>query len=162
MRYIISYPNPHECEDRIKRHLTINYEKYNKFHFMLLLNLLMPSNQNKYIRIQRSSYRYRLCLPNAYFFPKLKNIKEQLYSQVLETRITFVSCSKSMTFDFHLKRAKKSMFEWKLIEKLDKNPILTRVFNNQNSSHPVIRDYRAIDRDDFFQDIDKGESFSIN
>ena len=62
----------------IKKYLKIHFEKFNKFQVILLLKILMPSNQIKYIGIQRSSYRYRLRLPNAFFFSKLKIIKEQL------------------------------------------------------------------------------------
>ena len=36
------------------------------------------------------------------------------------------------------------MSEWKLIEKVDKNPRFIREFNSQNSSHPLIREYHEI------------------
>ena len=57
MRYIISNLNPRQIEDTIRRYLTNHYEKYNNFQVVLLLELIMPSNQIKYVRIQRSSYR---------------------------------------------------------------------------------------------------------
>ena len=119
-RYIIRSPLPNKIDDIIRKQLRIHYEKYNKFQVVLLFELLMPSNQIKYIRIQRSSRRFRLCLPNAFFFSKMKNIKEQLCSQLLEKRISFGSLSKNMTFEHYLTHP-KSMIEWKLLAKLDKN-----------------------------------------
>ena len=118
-RYIISNPLLNKIEDTIRKSLRIHYGEYNQFRITLLLKLLMPSNQTKYIRIQRSSRRYRLCLPNAIFFPKTKNIIEQLYSQILEIIITFDSLSKNITFDHYLTKP-KPMLEWKLLEMLDK------------------------------------------
>ena len=70
----------------------------------------MSSNQIKRIRIQPSSRRCRLCLPNDFFFSKMKNIKEQLYSPILEVRISFASLSKNMTFEYYLTQT-KSMLE---------------------------------------------------
>ena len=45
MRYIISYPNPRETEDAIRRYITIHYKKYNKNQVVLLLKLILPSNR---------------------------------------------------------------------------------------------------------------------
>ena len=44
----------------------------------------------------------------------------------------------------------KSMLEWKLIEELDKNAETMGVFNNQNCSHPIIREFCDIDRVEFY------------
>ena len=54
-----------------------------------------------------------------------------------------------MTYECYLNQP-KSMLEWKLIEKLDKNPKLIRVSNHQYSSHPLLREYCHIDRDEFY------------
>ena len=88
---------------------------------VLLLKFLMPSNQTKNIRIQRSSRVYKLCLTQAFFSSKTKIIKEQFYSQKIELRITFISLSKTLTFEYYLMQP-KLMLEWKLLAMLDKNP----------------------------------------
>ena len=54
-----------------------------------------------------------------------------------------------MTFEYYLNQP-KSMLEWKLVEKLHKSPKLIRVFNHQNSSHPLIREVVDGDRDEFY------------
>ena len=68
-RYSIPNPTPNKIDDIIGNYLKIHFEKYIKFQAKFE-KLLMPSNQIKYIRTQRSSYRYRLRLPNAFFFSK--------------------------------------------------------------------------------------------
>ena len=83
-RYIISSPLPNNIDDIIRKYLKIHYDKHDKFRIVLLLKLLMPSKQIKYFRIQLSSVCYESRLPNAFFFSKIKIIKEQLYSQILE------------------------------------------------------------------------------
>ena len=109
----------------------------------------MPSNQIKYIRLQRSSYRYRLNLNNAFSFSMTKITKEQLYSQILELRITFVSLSKNMRFEYYLTQA-KPMLEWKPFAMLDKNPEIVCLFDYLHCSHPLIREYFEIYRNEFF------------
>ena len=113
----------------------------------------MPSNQVKYIRIQRSSHCYKLCLPNAFFFSKIKIIKEQLYSQSLDLRITFVSCVKNLTFDHYLTKS-KSMLEWKLVSMLDNDPGIVHSFDykryNRRYNHPLFRNFFYIFLDDFY------------
>ena len=42
------------------------------------------------------------------------------------------------------------MLEWKLIANLDKNPKIIRLFNHRNSSHPLIREFAAIDLDNIY------------
>ena len=96
-RYIIPNPNSNKIDDIIRKYLKIHWEKYKKLQVVLLLQILLPSNQIKYFRIQRSSYRYRLCLPDACFFSRMKTIKENFYSQIIEIRNTFSSPSKNMT-----------------------------------------------------------------
>ena len=53
-----------------------------------------------------------------------------------------------MSFDCYLNQS-KPMLEWKLHAKLHKNPRLIRVFNIRNRSHPLIREDRDIDLDEF-------------
>ena len=102
-RYFIPSRLPNKIDDIIRKYLRNHYGKYNNtFRIVLLLKLLMPSNKVKCIGIQRSSRRYRLCLPNAYFFSKIKIIKEQLLFQKFELGITFGSLSKNITFDHYL------------------------------------------------------------
>ena len=44
----------------------------------------------------------------------------------------------------------KSKLEWKLIEKLDKNPWIIRKFNGKIGSHALIWEDRDIDLDEFY------------
>ena len=92
-RYIIPGPLSNKIDDIIRKHLRIHNENHNKFQVVLLLNLLTPSNQLDYITIQRSSRRYRICLPNTFLFAKIRNIKEQIYSQILEVKVSIASLS---------------------------------------------------------------------
>ena len=78
---IISIPLTDKIEDTIKKDLRIHYDKFDKIRIVLLLTLLMPSNQIIFIRIQRSSYCYKSRFSNAFFSSKIKIIKEQLFSK---------------------------------------------------------------------------------
>ena len=97
--YIIANPTPNKIDDIIRKYVIVHLEKYEKFKVILLLKLLTPSNQIKYIRIQRSSSHYKIRLHNPIFFSKNKIIQEQLFSQILELRITFASLSQNATFE---------------------------------------------------------------
>ena len=44
-KYIISNPPPDKIEDTIRKYLRNPHDNYNKFRTVLLLKLLMPSNQ---------------------------------------------------------------------------------------------------------------------
>ena len=101
-----------------------------------MLKLLTPSNQIKYIRVQRSSY-YKIRLPNTIFFSR-----KQLYSQILESGITFASLSKNASFEYYLTQL-KSMLDWKLIAKIDKDPKILTIIDYRlfRYSHPLIREY---------------------
>ena len=113
----------------------------------------MTSNQIKYNRIQRSSRCYELCLPNAFFFSKIKINKEQLYSRTLLLRITFVSCFKNITFDQNLTKP-KSILEWKLLAMSAKNPEIVRAFDykryNHRYIHLLFQEFFDIYLDDFY------------
>ena len=102
-----------------------------------MLQLLTPSNQIKYIRIQRSSSQYKICLLNSFFFSK----KKQFYSQKLEIRITFASPSKNATLEYYLTQP-KSVLEWKLIAKMDKDLKIVTLLDYRRCcySHPLIRE----------------------
>ena len=103
-----------------------------------MLKLLTSSNQIKYISIQRSSsHVYKICLPNAFFFSK-----KQIYSQIIELKITFVSLSKNATFEYYLTQP-KSMLKSKRIAKMDKDPKIVTLFDYRRCcySHPLTRDY---------------------
>ena len=115
---------------------------------ILLLKLLMPLNQNKNIRIQHSSSHDMFGIIKKHFLSNKKIIEEQLYSQVLELRITFVSTSKNMTCEYYLKQP-KSTLEWNLIEKLNKSSRLTHHFNCENSCHALICEYYEIHLNEF-------------
>ena len=67
-------------------------------------------------------------------------MKEQLFSQRLKIRISFASLSENMTFEYCLTQP-KSMLEWKLLAKLDKNPEIVCLFDYRQSSHTLIREY---------------------
>ena len=94
----------------------------------------MPSNQVKYIRIQRSSRCYKLGLPDVFLFSKIKINKEQFYSKILELGITIVSRFGNITFDHYLTKP-KSMLEWKLLVMSDKNPEIVRAFDYKRYNH---------------------------
>ena len=116
-KYITPNPLPGKIEDTIRKYSKIHFDEYNKFRIVLLLKLLLRSNQIKYITIQRSSYCYKSGLPNAFFLSKIKIIKEQLYSQTLELRITFVSRFEIIRLEFYLTKPKST--QWKLLAMLD-------------------------------------------
>ena len=94
-KYIISNPNSKKISGIKGNSLIIHYRKYDKIKMILLLKFLMPSNQNKYFIIQHSSSHYIIRIINNFFFSNIKVFKEQLYSQVLELGINFVSTSKT-------------------------------------------------------------------
>ena len=109
----------------------------------------MRSNRTKKIRIQRSSSRYKSGLPNAFFFSKIKIFEEQIYSQNLELRITFVSRFENIRFEFYLTKP-KSMLEWKLLAMLDKNPAIVHSFDYKRFNHPLFPDFFDIYPDAFY------------
>ena len=148
-RYFIANPIPNKIDDIIRKYLKVHFEKYEKFNVTLLLKLLTLSNQIKYIRIQCSNSRFKICVPNAFFFSKI--IKKQLYSQILGIGITFVNLSKNMTFEYYLTQH-RSVLEWKLNAKMDKDPKMVTLFDYRRCcySHPLIREYFDIYIDQFY------------
>ena len=78
-----------------------------------------------------------------FFFSKIKIIKEQLYSQILELRITFVSRFKDMEFEYYLTKP-KSMLEWKLCAMLDKSSEIVFSFDYKRYNNPLFREINEI------------------
>ena len=75
-------------------------------------------------------------------------IKFKYYSLELDLRITFASLSRNTTFKFFIIQS-KSMLEWKLVEKKDRNPKFIRVFDRQKSSNSLFRENCQIDLGEF-------------
>ena len=117
-RYIITNPKPKEIDDTIGRYLRFHYRQNEKFLVIFSVKLLIPSNQIKNIRRQYPCHRNRGCIYNT-FISKIRIFKEQLYSQILELRITFVTRFVNITFDHYITKP-KSMLEWKLVAMFDK------------------------------------------
>ena len=84
------------------------------------MKFLLPSNQIKYIGTRQECPR-NACVLDSSLFSNIRIIKEQLHSQILELRITFVSRFENMSFEHYLTKP-KSMLEWKLLAMFDKNP----------------------------------------
>ena len=57
--------------------------------------------------------------------------------------LTFITYLLNITYEYYLKQP-KSMLEWRLIEKLAKNPKLIKAFDRV-LSHPLIREYSHVD-----------------
>ena len=111
---IITYPKPNKIDDTIKKYLRSHYKKREKLQAILSAKLLRPSNQIKISRRQHPCHRDKQCINSAFFFSKIKTIKEQLYSRKLELRITFVSRFENIRFAHYLTKP-KSMLGWKLL-----------------------------------------------
>ena len=118
------------------------------------MELLKTSNQIKNFRRQHPCNRDQRCLNNAIFFSRIKKIKEQLYSQILELGKTFVSRFENIIFEKNLTKP-KSMLEWKLLAMLDKNPEIVHSFDykqyNHRYNHPLFREFFDIYLNDFYQ-----------
>ena len=111
------------------------------------MKLLLPSNQIKNISRQYPCHCNQECI-NIAFISKIKLIKEELYSQILELRITFVSRFENITFDQILTKP-KSMLEWKLVARLDKNPKIVNLFDYKHHCHPLFQEFFEIYLDRF-------------
>ena len=108
----------------------------------------MPSNQIKNIRRQHPCHRDTQCINNTIFFSKIKIIKEQPYSRILELRITFVSRFENITSDHYLTKP-KSMLEWRLLVMFYKNPDIVHSFQYEHHSHPLFQECFDLYLDDF-------------
>ena len=126
-----------------KINLRLHYKKYEKFLAILSVKLLLQSDQIKYIRRQREFHRNGWVIEStSSFFTKIKIIKEQLYSQILELKITFVSRFENITFDHYITKP-KSMLEWKLLAMFDKNLQIVHSFDHTHirCKHPLFQEF---------------------
>ena len=57
--------------------------------------------------------------------------------------LTFMTNFNNITYEYHLKEP-KSLLEWRLSEKLTRNPQLIKAFD-RTLSHPLIREYSNVD-----------------
>ena len=89
-RYIVTNPKPNKINDTIRKYLRFHYKKYEIFLVILSVKLILPSNRIKRIGRQYPCHRNQGCIHKT-FISKIKIFKVQLYSQILEMRITFVS-----------------------------------------------------------------------
>ena len=105
------------------------------------MKLLIPSNQIKIIRRQYPCHRNQGCI-NKEFISKIKIIKEQFFSGILELRITFVCRFENITFDHYIKKP-KSMLEWKLLAMSDENPEIINLFDYKHR-HPLVQELSVI------------------
>ena len=104
------------------------------------MKLLLPLNQIKNIRKQHPCDREKLCINNAFFLSKIKINKEQIYSQILELRITFVTSFENMRFERYLTKP-KSRLEWKLLAMFDENHQIVHSFDYKRHSHPLFQQF---------------------
>ena len=79
-----------------------------------------------------------------YLITKIEYFTRQGYkfSHISEMKITFITNFKNMTFKYFLSQL-KSMLEWKLIEKLAKNPMLMSEVD-RTIYHPLTHAYSPI------------------
>ena len=113
------------------------------------MKLLIPPNQNENIRRQHPCNRDKRCINDAFFFYKNKINKKQLYSQILELGIKFVSRFENIRFEYHLTK-QKPMLEWKLLAMLDENPEIVHSFDYEQYNHPLFRELFDIYLADFY------------
>ena len=83
-------------------------------------------------------------------FSNIKIIIEQLFSQILELRLTFIKRFENMTFDHYLTKP-KSRLEWKLTSMLDKNREIVCLFDyDKSSKYPLFEEFRDIYFGEFY------------
>ena len=64
-------------------------------------------------------------------------------SHISEMNFTFITNLINIKYEYYLKQS-KSMLEWRIIEKLARNPKLMKTFD-RNISHPLMHIYSHID-----------------
>ena len=94
------------------------------------------SNVNRYYSLRRY-----LITKNDFFLRQGHN-----FSHISEMFIIFITKFNNRTFKYYLKQP-KSMLEWKLIEKLAKNPMLISEADG-NIYHPLTHVYGHIQDED--------------
>ena len=65
------------------------------------------------------------------------------FSHISKMTLTFLTNFKNITYEYFLKQP-KSMIEWRLIEKLGRNPKLIKAID-RTLSNPLIREYSNVD-----------------
>ena len=150
-KYIINNPKPDKIDDIIEIYLRLHYKNYEKFLAIISVKLLIPSNQIKYIRRRQECRPRNGCVLDSSFFSKIKIFKEQLFSQILDLRIIFVSRFENMIFDHYLTKP-KSMLERKIISILDKNREIVCLFDYDNHccKHPLFQEFFDIYIDEYY------------
>ena len=142
-KYFVTNPKLNKIDDTIKKFLRIHYRKIENILVLLSVKLLLPSNQLKIIRRQYPCHRNQGCIKNVFVFCKIKIIKEQLYCQLLELIITFVSRYENIIFDHYVTKP-KSMLEWKILAMFDKFSEFVNSFDyehDSNKSHPLLQEF---------------------
>ena len=139
-KFIISNPKPNTIDDIIRKYIRSHHKKHEQFQVIILLRLILPSNQIKYIRRRQRCLGNELCVMNSSFFPEMKIMKEQLYFHISELGITVVSLFKIIGFEHYLTKP-KSMLEWKLVAMFDRNPKIVHSFDYTRYNHPLFQDF---------------------
>ena len=142
-KQIFTNPKPNKIDYLIRKYFILHYRKYEKFLPILSVKLILPSNQIKYIRRRQKCSFNDLAVKNSSFFSKNKINNEQLYSQILELRITFFSRFDNITLDHYITKS-KSMLEWKLVAMFDKNPKTARAFDYRKYNRLFFQDFHDI------------------
>ena len=151
-KYVITNQKPNKIDDTIRKYLRFHYRKYEKFLAILSVKLILQSDQIKYIRRQQEFPRNGWVIESSTsFFSQIKIIKEQLYSRILELRITFVSRFENITIDHYLIKP-KSKPEWKLLAMFDKNPQIVHSidFTHTRCNQLLFQEFYDIYVDGFF------------
>ena len=135
-RYIITNPEPNKIDDTIRKSLRLHYRKNEKFLVILSTKYYCYRIKLKILEDNTHVIVLKGVLILHFSLKKIRIIKEQLYSQILELRITFVSRFENITFD-HFFTKTKSVLEWKLLAMLDKNPENVPSFDYKHHSRPL-------------------------
>ena len=149
-KYIITNPKPNKIDDTLRNYLRSHNKKYENFQVILSVKLLVPSKEIKQIRRQHPCNRDQRCINNPSFFSKIKIIKEQLSSKILELRTTYVNRFENIRFEYYLTKP-KSTVEWKLLARFDKYPEIVHSFDYKRHNHPLFREIFDIYLYDFFE-----------
>ena len=142
-RYNILIPNFDEIDATMKEYVNENNKEYEEIDVPSLFKLLTSTNRIRYIRMKpESSLHYSFYVLEKKLLLGRINQDRYYFSQVLEMRISFVSCIRSLTYNHCLKQP-KPMGEMKVNEILAKNPQLINAVDRTNN-HPLIRKYSII------------------
>ena len=120
-RYIVPNPIFDQIDEIMKRYIIIYNKKHEKYSLSCVLKLLTTANRVRYIRNNTKLIWTSIFSKNSI----LSRIDQDRYwfTHIYELRITFSSSSRDITYDYYLKKS-ISMCEFRLDQKLDKNPRL--------------------------------------